>query len=49
MATVFAVLVIFSLLGVILLEIMVWVERRVVFWRHSRRGLLAFLDGREGS
>lgn len=45
MPAVFSVLIIFCVLGVLFLEIMVWIERRVVFWRQPRRGIIAFLEG----
>jgi NitT/TauT family transport system permease protein len=45
MPAVFSILVVFAVVGVVLLEIMVWLERRIVFWRRPRRGIIAFIDG----
>jgi NitT/TauT family transport system permease protein len=45
MPAVFSILIVFCVLGVVFLEIMVWLERRIVFWRRPRRGIIAFLEG----
>jgi NitT/TauT family transport system permease protein len=45
MPAVFSILVVFCVLGVVFLEVMVWLERRIVFWRRPRRGIIAFLEG----
>jgi NitT/TauT family transport system permease protein len=45
MPAVFAILIVFAVVGVVLLEVMVWMERRIVFWRRPRRGIIAFLEG----
>jgi NitT/TauT family transport system permease protein len=44
MPAVFALLITFSILGVVLLEIITWLERRIVFWIPHRRGLFASFD-----
>jgi NitT/TauT family transport system permease protein len=44
MPAVFSILVVFAVVGVVLLELMVWLERKIVFWRRPRRGIIAFLD-----
>ena len=45
MPAVFAVLIVFSVLGVIFLEVITWLERKVVFWKTTRRGVLAYVEG----
>jgi NitT/TauT family transport system permease protein len=52
MPTEFALLIVFAVLGVILLEIVTLIEHKVVFWKTSRRGLFAYAGrgaGKEGA